>query len=67
MEKSGSHEAVVSSRVMFGEVVTEVRCTGLPVDEELALFGPVFDPIKSHVDCLGSFLFYGVIGKITIY
>ena len=53
----------MSSRVMFGEIVTEVRCARSPVDEELALFGPVFDPIKLHVDCFGSFLFYGVICK----
>ena len=47
--------------MIIGVVITKIGLSGLPVDKELALMGPVLDPIKLHVDGIGYFLFYGVI------
>ena len=63
MEKIGTHEAVVGGRVVLGVVISKIGHPRLPVDKELPLVGPVLDPIKLHVDGLGSFLFDGVVCK----
>ena len=41
----------------FCEIIRQVLKAWAPVNFELALFHPILDPIKAHVDCLGSFLF----------
>ena len=53
---------MVGSMVMFGEVVGAVQLAFTPEDGELVLFDAVTDPIKSHVDGFGAFLFDGVVG-----
>ena len=47
---------------MFGEIVSLVEASFFPIDVELALAYTVTDPVEAHVNCLGSFLFDGVIG-----
>ena len=42
-------------------VVAMVVFPGIPIDSELSLFHPVTEPIESHVDCFGSFLFNGIV------
>ena len=56
------------SFVMFGcmvlcKVIGAVDCGLAPVDVILALAHAIANPIKSHVDCFGPFLFDGVIGE----
>ena len=50
---------------MFGEVVSFVGTALAPKDMELFLMHTIVDPIKVHVDCLGSFLFDSVIGDTS--
>ena len=40
---------------MIGVVVSKVAAAGFPMDNELASFGAVLDPIRAHVYCFGSF------------
>jgi len=63
VQKSWAHPVVVGSGVMLGVIISKIGQPWPPVDKELALTGPVFDPIKSYVNGLGSFLFDGVIRK----
>jgi hypothetical protein len=63
VQEGGARVAVVGGRVVLGVVITVVVSPRAPVDKELALAGPVLDPIESHVDGFGAFLFDGVIGK----
>ena len=48
---------------MFGMIISQILGSRSPVNDKLALLGPILDPIKTHVNGLGSFLFYGAIGK----
>jgi hypothetical protein len=59
----GPHQAVMSGRVMFSEVVSQIGSAAAPVDKELALEDAVFDPVKAHVDGFGAALFDSVIGN----
>ena len=47
--------------MMFGEIICFVGVTRFPVDAELFLFDSVPQPIISHVDGFGTFLFDGVV------
>ena len=47
--------------MMLGEIVGEVVTSSSPVNDELPLFDSVLDPIKSHVDRLGSALLDGLV------
>ena len=58
-----AHESMMARRMMFGEVIREVGRAFLPIDMKLALGDSVLDPIKSHVDCLGSTLLDGFVGE----
>ena len=46
---------------VFGEVVGPIHCTWRPAYAELTLLDTVTNPIESHIDCFGSFLFDRVI------
>ena len=41
---------------MLGEVVAKVFTSRLPVEQKMALFDTVSNPIESHVYCLGTLL-----------
>jgi len=47
--------SVISSRMMFGEVVGFVRITLLLIHLELTLIGSVSEPVKPHVDSFRLF------------
>jgi hypothetical protein len=49
---------VDGSGMMFGKVVSKIVGSGFPIDLEPKLTDSVPEPIKSHVDGLGSSLFY---------
>ena len=49
--------------MILGEVVTKIGASRAPVNEELTTTSEILNPIKSHENCFGSFLFDGVIGK----
>jgi len=59
----GSHGLVVGGGMVLRKVVGSIGDAGLPEDVELALVGPVAEPIESHVDRFGASLFYSVIGN----
>ena len=46
--------------VMFAKIVGVILVAWAPIDRELALGDVVSDPVESHVNCLGSSLFYRV-------
>ena len=48
---------------MLGKIISQVVSSSPPVDNELTLVDPVSDPIKSHVNGLGTSLLDGVIGN----
>ena len=43
--------------VMFYEIIPHVLISYSSINEKVFLFYPVLDPIKSHVRCLGPFLY----------
>ena len=54
---------MVAGGMMLGEVISLVVASRLPIDVKLALPDAIADPVKPHVDCLGTLLFDGVIGN----
>ena len=63
MEINWPHELMVGWGMVFIVVIPDILASRLPVDDELALFCSVLDPIKSHINCFGVFLFDCAIGK----
>jgi hypothetical protein len=53
---------MMGGRMMLGKVVGTVRLAFAPVNLKLALADTIADPVKSHINCFGSFLFDGVSG-----
>ena len=53
VKKYFSHFYVVRQRVMLCDIVGQVIFSGRPEHNELSLSGAIFDPMESHVDCLG--------------
>ena len=49
--------------MMFCMIITSVVVAGFPIYFELALSTSVTDPIETHIDGLGAFLFDGVRGE----
>jgi hypothetical protein len=49
--------------MVFGMEISKIFWTGLPIDKELVLADTVFDPVKTHVDGFGYFLFDCVVCK----
>ena len=63
MQEDGAHEPMVTRRMVLREVVAQVFGPWAPVNEKLALFDSVLDPVKTHVHGLGAFLLDSVVGK----
>ena len=59
------HQLMMFSRMMLGDVVGQVGFSWFPVHLELVLFDSVSDPVKPHVNGLGSLNFNIVIGNPT--
>ena len=53
--------------MVFRGVIGEVCPTWLPVDMILSLVDSVLNPVKAHVDGLGTLLFYCVIDDAFCY
>jgi hypothetical protein len=51
----------MSRQVMFCVIVGDIGGTRAPIDKELALTGPVLDPVEAHIDRLRSFLLDGAV------
>ena len=49
--------------MVLGNVVSDVVRSRAPIDDELALADAVADPVKTHVNGLGSLLFDLTVGK----
>ena len=58
-----AHMAMMSGRVMLGEVVCHILTTLLPIYVILALLDLVLYPIKTHVNRLGSPLLYSSVAE----
>jgi len=63
MKEDWSHLTVMSRRMMFGVVVPKVVITRFEVDEKLTLGSTIDNPMVSHVDSLGAFDFYLLVGE----
>ena len=61
VEEFGTHKAVMSGGMVLRVIVGKIVRAGPPVDQELSLEGSVLDPIETHIDRLGSFLFNGFV------
>ena len=62
IEDYRTHTAMMSWRVMFCKIISQVVSVRGPEDVEVALLSSVADPVEPHVDCSGSALFAGSIG-----
>ena len=51
--------------MVLGKIISQVVSSSPPVDNELTLVDPVSDPIKSHVNGLGTSSLDGVIGNAS--
>jgi len=49
--------------MMFGNIISKVETPGCPIDIELFVQDSVLDPVETHVNSLGTFLFDSVIGN----
>lgn len=71
MKIDWAHEAMMSRRVVLGEVVSKVITARCPKNVELSLLGAVPDPIETHVHGAGALLFNGAveyaIGRGVVY
>ena len=56
-----THKLVVCRSMVLRHIVCHVCCSRSPVNGELALLYTVSEPVETHVDCLGAFLFDCVI------
>ena len=65
VQVSGTDGLVVGRGMMFGEVVGTVCGAFAPVDLKLALAYAIADPVKTHVDRFGPFLFDSVSDNST--
>ena len=62
--EEGWEDGLVMGRwAMFSHIVGFVGDTWAPVDQELALFDAVLDPIKMHANGLRAFLFDFNVGE----
>ena len=53
----------MSRQMVLGMEIVYVGRTGLSVDQRLFLADAVLDPIKTNVNCFGSFLLDGPVGE----
>ena len=60
-----SYFLVMAGRMVFGVVVSFVDAARAPVDDELALFDSVADPVETHVNGAGALLLDVLIGNAT--
>ncbi len=63
MDVSGANGLMMFRRKKVGERIRFVLFARAPIHVVLALAHAVADPIESHVDCFGAFLFDGVVGN----
>ncbi len=47
----GADFAVMGGRMVFGEVVRQLRSARSPIHFELLLIDAILDPIKTHIHC----------------
>ena len=62
MEVDGPDLAMMGCRMVFSEVIGFVEFAFSPNYMKLSLANSVACPLKLHVDCLGPFLFDGIVG-----
>ena len=54
---------MMEGRVVICVVVIKVFSPGCPVNAKLPLVAPILDPVKTHINRLGAFLFDFLICK----
>ena len=60
-----SHCSVMGGRVVLRPIVGQICIAWHPEDVKLALLDSIFNPIESHVDCFGSFLFSNIVCDVV--
>ena len=60
---SESHETVLSVRMMFNEVFTEISMTRSPIYEKFLVSNTIFDPVEVHIRCFCSVEFDGRVSE----
>ena len=53
----------MGSGVVFGKIIGAIEDALFPVDDKLSLSNAVADPIETHINGFGMFLFDGVISN----
>jgi hypothetical protein len=66
-EESGALDDVMFGGMVLTEVVSIILPTWAPLYKEVSLLDAVSDAVEAHVYCLGSSLFYCVVGKSDGY
>jgi hypothetical protein len=51
---------------MLSEMISHIGVTWCPTNVELVLLHSVFDPVESHIHCLGALLLECVIGNAIL-
>ena len=49
---------MMSREMVFRDIVPKIICTWSPVDHELVLIHPVYDPLESPINCFAPILFH---------
>ena len=57
----GTHKTMMRWRMMLGEVVGHVVDTASPMNDKLALFDSILDPIKAHIHGFGATLLDSIV------
>jgi hypothetical protein len=62
VEIRGADCTMMRSWMVFRKIIGPVGGTTTPVDVKLTLADAITDPIETHIDGFGAFLFYRVVG-----
>jgi len=57
MEVQSTRAEVNGRSKVLRVVVGKIANARLPLDDELAVFDAILEPIETHINCLGTFLF----------
>jgi len=65
MEAQSTHASVNGRSKVLRVVVGKIANAGLPLDDELAIVDAILEPIETHVNGFGAFLFNSSIEDAT--
>ena len=65
MKANWSHKNMVSRRMVLSRIVSKVRVSRSPEENEFFLINAILDPVEVHIYCLSSFNLDGGIGEAS--